>query len=344
MITEAIALLIFLVAVYVVSTIWENRNLPPGPFPLPVLGNLLSVGLKQPYRDLANMAKKYGKLFRIQMGSRKVIVINSYDIAREALVTKAEDFAGRPHHFFGQIFNCIGIVFHTISRQWKMQHKIVMTALRLTEEKANVASNVEQLCETFLSYNGNPFCPRDLIFKSLGNCLLSLIFGQENKLDDKEVDTLIEAVHVFDKSLGAANKDNIRDLIDALLKGVLENSTSGSLLTEEHLIYSASDVFFPGTETPSTEVIWLIFYAIKYPDVQARLHRQLDDVIGNTNRLPEISDKPKLPYLEAFIAEVQRIVSDTPLAVPHSTTRDTSLAGFVIPRDTTVFVQMVLRQ
>ena len=96
----------------------------------------------------------------------------------------------------------------------------------------------------------------------------------------------------------------------------------------------------PGTETPSVVIIWLIFYAIKYPDVQARLHSQLDEVIGNTNRLPQLSDKPNLPFMDAFIAEVQRIVSDTPLAVPHSTTRDTSLAGFLIPRDTTVFINL----
>ena len=103
---------------------------------------------------------------------------------------------------------------------------------------------------------------------------------------------------------------------------------------------SASDVFMPGTETPSAVIIWLIFYAIKYPNVQAKLHRQLDDVIGNTNRLPQISDKPNLPYLDAFIAEIQRVVSETPLAAPHSTTRDTSLAGFVIPRGMTIFVNL----
>ena len=69
-----------------------------------MLGNLLSIGLDQPYRDFANMARTYGKLFRVQMGSTKVIVINSYEIAKEALVTKAKDFAGRPPHFFGAIF------------------------------------------------------------------------------------------------------------------------------------------------------------------------------------------------------------------------------------------------
>ena len=103
---------------------------------------------------------------------------------------------------------------------------------------------------------------------------------------------------------------------------------------------SASDMFFPGTEGPTSALNWFLLYVTKYPHLQAKIHRQLDDVIGNTKRLPEISDKPNLPYLEAFIAEVQRIVSETPLAAPHSTTRDTSLAGFFIPRDMTVFVNL----
>ena len=279
MIPEVIGIFIFLVAVYVVSTMWEHRHLPPGPFPLPLIGNLLSIGQKRPYVDLANMAKKYGKFFRIQMGRRKVIVINSYEIAREALITKAEDFAGRPHHFFGNIFgrNCTDIVFQTFSQRWKIQHKLALTALRLTEEKANITYHAEQLCNIFHSFNGNPFYPHDLVFKSIANCLSSLIFGQEHKLNDREVDMLVKAVHVFRDSLGAANmidtfpifkyipfyiikkarrageirdeiferkfkehvltfrKNNIRDLIDAMLKSFRERNVGG-LLTEQHLI------------------------------------------------------------------------------------------------------------
>ena len=73
--------------------------------------------------------------------------------------------------------------------------------------------------------------------------------------------------------------------------------------------------------------------------MQARLHRELDDVIG-PERLPELSDRPNLPYLDAFLTEMVRIVSETPLAIPHSTTRDTTLAGFFIPWDVTVFVNL----
>ena len=207
MFVEVIALLVFLAAVYVSSTIWQNGHLPPGPFPLPVLGNLLSIKQKMPYRDLANMANKYGKVFRFQLGSKRVIVINSYEAAREALVAKAKDFAGRPPHFIGTIFgrNLTDFAFQTFSQRWKTLHKMVVTAVRLNEDKANISSHIQELCETFRSHNAKPFCVRDNVFQSVGSCIASMIFGQECKLDDSEVATLVEAVNAFRMSIAAAD-------------------------------------------------------------------------------------------------------------------------------------------
>ena len=48
----------------------------------------------------------------------------------------------------------------------------------------------------------------------------------------------------------------------------------------------------------------------------------------------------KIELCNLLRAEVQRIESVPPLAVSHSTTRDTSLVGFLIPRDMTVFVNL----
>lgn len=208
MVPEIIALLLFVTAVYVAATIWQNRYLPPGPFPLPVLGNLLSIGQKMPYKDLANMATKYGKVFRFHMGSRRVIVLSSYEIAKEALVAKAKDFAGRPENLvLCNVFarNGTDIAFQSYSHPWKLLRNMAVKAICLSEEKAGVLLHIEELCARFRSYNGKPFCPRDNVFKSFGNCLSSLIFGQEYKLDDSEVDTLVEVVHVFRMSIGAAN-------------------------------------------------------------------------------------------------------------------------------------------
>lgn len=42
-----------------------------------------------------------------------------------------------------------------------------------------------------------------------------------------------------------------------------------------------------------------------YPDVQAEAQRELDKVVGN-DRLPDVSDRPDLPYLNALCKEVLR--------------------------------------
>jgi len=54
----------------------------------------------------------------------------------------------------------------------------------------------------------------------------------------------------------------------------------------------------------------------------------------------ELSDRPNLPRLDAFLTEMVSIVSETPQAKPHPTTRDTTVAGFFILRDVTVFVNL----
>ena len=66
---------------------------PPGPFPLPLLGNLHLLTDK-PYLGLQKLVKKYGDVFSFSMGFKRVVVISSYDAAKEALVTKS--CSGRP--------------------------------------------------------------------------------------------------------------------------------------------------------------------------------------------------------------------------------------------------------
>lgn len=56
------------------------------------------------------------------------------------------------------------------------------------------------------------------------------------------------------------------------------------------------------------------------------------------SRLPSIEDQQQLPYIMAFIYEVMRFTSFVPLTIPHSTTTDTNIMGYAIPKDTVVFV------
>ncbi|KAJ7221139.1 cytochrome P450, partial [Mycena haematopus] len=58
-----------------------------------------------------------------------------------------------------------------------------------------------------------------------------------------------------------------------------------------------------------------------YPDIQAVAQRELDQVVGN-DRLPEISDRSQLPYIDALCKEVIRWHISAPLGVPHRTRED----------------------
>lgn len=56
------------------------------------------------------------------------------------------------------------------------------------------------------------------------------------------------------------------------------------------------------------------------------------------SRLPSIEDQLELPYVMAFIYEVMRYTSFVPLTIPHSTTTDTAIMGYSIPKNTIIFI------
>lgn len=71
--------------------------------------------------------------------------------------------------------------------------------------------------------------------------------------------------------------------------------------------------------------------------MQRRLQEEVDLVVGH-ERLPVIEDQQQLPWVMAFIYEVMRFTSFMPLTIPHSTTTDTTIMGYAIPKNTIIFI------
>ncbi|PKI50819.1 hypothetical protein CRG98_028814 [Punica granatum] len=72
----------------------QSETLPPGPRPLPVIGNLLQLG-SPPQRSLSDLASIHGPIMSLKLGSVTIVVISSAPMAQEILQNHDVSFSNR---------------------------------------------------------------------------------------------------------------------------------------------------------------------------------------------------------------------------------------------------------
>ncbi|KAM8907574.1 cytochrome P450 1A2 [Lycaon pictus] len=131
---------------------------------------------------------------------------------------------------------------------------------------------------------------------------------------------------------------SVQDITGALLKHNEKSSrASDGHIPQENIVNLINDIFGAGFDTVTTAISWSLMYLVVNPEIQRKIQKELDTVIGRA-RQPRLSDRPQLPLMEAFILEIFRHTSFVPFTIPHSTTKDTTLKGFYIPKECCVFI------
>ncbi|MDB9375785.1 cytochrome P450 [Nodularia sphaerocarpa] len=136
--------------------------------------------------------------------------------------------------------------------------------------------------------------------------------------------------------------DNLRDVTDGLLKAsseLTESDLNELGLSEKDIVKGSLMQFIgAGTALPNVMVRWALLYMIAYPEFQAEIHKELDEVVGREQQ-PSLEHRSKLPFTAAFLNEVFRHSSATSLpAFVYATTTDTNLEGYFIPNNTPCLV------
>ncbi|XP_047979461.1 cytochrome P450 76T24-like [Salvia hispanica] len=77
-----------------ISRAWKSSKLPPGPYGLPIIGNILQLGPK-PHHSLAKLSRKYGPVMSLKLGSITTVVFSSPETAKLVLQKHDSSFSSR---------------------------------------------------------------------------------------------------------------------------------------------------------------------------------------------------------------------------------------------------------
>ncbi|XP_073497643.1 cytochrome P450 2G1-like [Phyllobates terribilis] len=380
-------LLAFIISSFIYSTwnsIYRGRNLPPGPTPFPIVGNVLHIKRGEIVKSLMEFRKIYGSIYTVYFGHYPVVVLCGYDTVKEALFDRAKEFGGRGRlPTLDQFVKGYGLIFGNGNR-WKDLRRFSLTILknfgmgkktieeRIQEEVSFLMAEIKLQKEQYID-------PSNLLVQAVSNVICSIVFGNRFEYSNDSFQKLLGMFSIVFQDMssfcgqlqnmlptlmsyvpGPHKRINeslarLSDFISERIKMNVESFDPNSLrdyidcfLTKQkqekdnpnfdrnNMVMTVLDLFFAGTETVSSTLRHGLMILMKYPEIQAKLHQEIDHAIGNS-QIPNIEDRSKMPYMDAVIHEIQRFCDILPLNVPHATTTDVTFKGYTIPKGTDVY-------
>nr|XP_060639618.1 cytochrome P450 2G1-like isoform X1 [Anolis sagrei ordinatus] len=366
---------------------WKHKEarFPPGPMPLPFLGNLLQLNPKDLPKSLLALSQKYGPVYTLYLGPRRVVVLCGHEALKEALVDHGEQFCGR-----GKIapvertFKGSGIVMANGERWKKLRHFTLVTLKNFGMGKCSIEERIQEeaqyLLEKFRKTKGLPFDPTYLLSCTTSNIICSIVFGRRFEYEDKTFLSMLDLTNklffelstpwakLYDMYSGimqylpggdsriynplqelkaliderikinqeTLDLKNPRDFIDCfLIEMEKEKGNPSPEFTVNSLTLTALNLFTAGTDTVSSTLKYALLLMMKYPEMEEKVHQEIDNVIG-CNRVPAVKDRVNMPYTNAVIHEIQRLVDILPAGLPHKVTEDTQFCGYLLPKDTNI--------
>ncbi|KAM4772430.1 cytochrome P450 2K4-like [Rhinophrynus dorsalis] len=151
----------------------------------------------------AILSKKYGSVFSIQIGTRKIVVLCGYDTVRDALVNYAEEFSERPIvPIFRNVSKGHGIIF-SHGENWKAMRRFTISTLRdfgmgKKSLEYKIIEECDSLVQAFNSYGGKPFENSTIINAAVANIIVSILLGHRFEYDNP---TFLRLMKLIDEGL-----------------------------------------------------------------------------------------------------------------------------------------------
>ncbi|XP_015862033.2 cytochrome P450 2B1-like [Peromyscus maniculatus bairdii] len=197
-------------------------QLPPGPRPLPLLGNLLQMDRRGLLNSFMQLREKYGDVFTVHLGPRPVVMLCGTKAIREALVDQAEAFSGRGTVAVVEpILQGYGMIFANGERWKALRRFSVATMKDLGMGKRSVEERIKEearcLVEELQKFQGAPMDPTFLFQSISANIICSTVFGERFDYKDRQFLHLLDLIYqTF--SLYSSFSSQVFELFSGFLK------------------------------------------------------------------------------------------------------------------------------
>ncbi|GKB10910.1 cytochrome P450 [Tanacetum coccineum] len=267
---------IVIISVVTIAILWytlsfssSSQTLPPGPRSLPIIGYLPFLK-PELHKQFTNLAHTYGPIFKIYLGSKLHIVINTPELAKVVVRDQDEVFSNRDQTVAASAisYEGQGLVISNNNYNWRNLRKIFVH---------EVLSNKNlEACRCFR---------RDEVRKTINNIFRKI----GTKINISEISFLTEA--------------NV--ITSMIWENTFVKGTNGSDFGAELQMVAANVVeifgkpnlsdFFPslacfdlqGTETTATLIEWTMAEIMKNHTVMKGIQDELEEIVGVNNIVEE---------------------------------------------------------
>jgi len=345
-----------------------TRPLPPGPPQHFFSGNLPEFK-RERLGFLTRVAREYGDCVPLRFGPKRILLVSDPQMIEEVLATQSRHFI---KHFALRI-NPIVLGNGLLTSEgefWRRQRRLAQPAFHRQRIASYSSIFVDYTRWMLAGWSAGQIrdIHADMMALTLGIAAKTLfnadVSGHESETGEalevaqqryierfnsliafpmavptpgnlrlrRAVNKLDRIIYGFIRQRRASHEMN-GDLLSLLLNARDEDDQSG--MTDEQLRDEAMTLFLAGHETTALALSWTWMLLAKHPDVAARLHAEVDDVLAG--RFPGAEDVARLKFAESVILESMRLYPPA-FVIGREATADCTIGGYPIPRGMTILM------